>query len=120
MAKHLAAVRLREAGFRQTTAPLPRAGPHPKVTKREEATGLSPAHSGSHSVSVPVVLYYWNSLAPIGPTIRTAGLSSLVLISISIFIDHEPAGPHKSMVSRARGTWFAPAPNAVPFVNPWI
>jgi hypothetical protein len=36
MAKHLAVVRLREAGLRQTTAPLPRAGPHPKVTKREE------------------------------------------------------------------------------------
>ena len=64
MARHLAVVRLLEAGFRQTTAPLPRARPYPKVTEREEASNLSPAHSGSHSISVPVVLYYRNSLAP--------------------------------------------------------
>jgi hypothetical protein len=45
MAKHLAAVRLHEAGFRRATAPLPRAGPHPKLTKREEATCLNPTGS---------------------------------------------------------------------------
>ena len=64
MAKHLAVVRLREAGLRQTTAPLPRAGPHPKVTEREEEALLDPAQKGSHSISVPVNLRYWISLTP--------------------------------------------------------
>ena len=60
----VAVVRLREVGLRQTTAPLPRAGPHPKVTEREEEALLDPAKNGSHSISVPVKLRYWISLTP--------------------------------------------------------
>ena len=75
MAKHLAVVRLREAGLRQTTAPLPRAGPHPKLQREKRKR----PRSGPERLT----LYIRTSKLTLldFPNSYTAAVSSLILRS---------------------------------------
>ena len=77
MAKHLAVVRLREAGLRQTTASLPRAGPHPKVTERER----NRSRSGPKWLTLYIYIRTSNTTLLNFPNSYTAAVSSLILKS---------------------------------------